>query len=373
MARRGDGIYLRGRTWWLDFLHEGKRHVVRIGRGINRTAAGEIARVQRAAILKGEVGIGGPKWADLTIDKAVELFLAWATTNKRPRTARLYRGCLRRVTRALGGGRRLGEITSFDLERYKKGRVDAGASVIVNRELACLSTLYNRCAEWGKYEGANPVARVKAVRESRGRLRFLEPGEEGRLLAAAPEPLRTMILVGSNTGLRLLSEGLELRWADVDLVRGILTVPAAYAKSGKTRSVPINSALRAVLAARRTAARADVEHVFAKPDGTPYRSIRTTFETACKAAGLKGVTPHGLRHTFASRLAMAGVDSRTIQELGGWASLGMVQRYTHLSPTHKAEAVERIASNFPTGFTTPATPRRPTSRNPAKALAVSVV
>ena len=61
-----------------------------------------------------------------------------------------------------------------------------------------------------------------------------------------------------------------------------------------------------------------------------------------------------LRHTFASRLAMAGVDPRTIQELGGWASLEMVQRYTHLSPTHKAEAVERIASNSPTLFTTPA-------------------
>ena len=51
---------------------------------------------------------------------------------------------------------------------------------------------------------------------------------------------------------------------------------------------------------------------------------------------------------------MAGVDLRTIQELGGWASLGMVQRYAHLSPTHKAEAVERISPNFPTGFTTPA-------------------
>ena len=43
---------------------------------------------------------------------------------------------------------------------------------------------------------------------------------------------------------------------------------------------------------------------------------------------------------------MAGVDPRTIQELGGWASLDMVQRYTHLSPTHKAEALERIVSNF---------------------------
>jgi site-specific recombinase XerD len=50
------------------------------------------------------------------------------------------------------------------------------------------------------------------------------------------------------------------------------------------------------------------------------------------------------RHTFASRLAMAGVDPRTIQELGGWRSLLMVQRYAHLSPVHQAAAVERIAS-----------------------------
>jgi site-specific recombinase XerD len=49
-----------------------------------------------------------------------------------------------------------------------------------------------------------------------------------------------------------------------------------------------------------------------------------------------------LRHTFASRLVMAGVDLRTVQELGGWSALELVQRYTHLSPGHKAEAVERI-------------------------------
>ena len=50
---------------------------------------------------------------------------------------------------------------------------------------------------------------------------------------------------------------------------------------------------------------------------------------------------------------MAGVDLRTVQELGGWASLRMVERYSHLSPSHKAEAIERLASNFPTLFTTP--------------------
>jgi site-specific recombinase XerD len=86
---------------------------------------------------------------------------------------------------------------------------------------------------------------------------------------------------------------------------------------------------------------------------SPYRSIRSTFEDACARAKLADVGPHTLRHTFASRLAMAGVDLRTIQELGGWATLKMVERYAHLSPKHKAEAVERIAENFPTEITTP--------------------
>ena len=74
MARRGDGIYQRGKTWWLDFMHDGRRHYVRLGR-VNRTVAGEIAAVKRAAILKGEAGIGGPKRADLTFDKAADRFL----------------------------------------------------------------------------------------------------------------------------------------------------------------------------------------------------------------------------------------------------------------------------------------------------------
>jgi hypothetical protein len=48
MARRGDGLYLRKHTWWLDFIHEGRRHVVRIGKNISRTVAGEIAVTKRS-------------------------------------------------------------------------------------------------------------------------------------------------------------------------------------------------------------------------------------------------------------------------------------------------------------------------------------
>lgn len=63
-----------------------------------------------------------------------------------------------------------------------------------------------------------------------------------------------------------------------------------------------------------------------------------------EAARLEGVTWHALRHTFASRLVAAGVDLRTVQELGGWRTLSMVQRYAHLSPGHLAAAVEKIVA-----------------------------
>ena len=61
-----------------------------------------------------------------------------------------------------------------------------------------------------------------------------------------------------------------------------------------------------------------------------------------------------MRHTFASRLVMNGADLRTVQELGGWKSMSMVERYSHLSDRHKAEAVELIGrKNFTTLSTTP--------------------
>ena len=53
--------------------------------------------------------------------------------------------------------------------------------------------------------------------------------------------MRTLILVGLHTGIRIQAEALQLRWEGVDLRRGIPTVQAAYAKNGKTRSVPLNS------------------------------------------------------------------------------------------------------------------------------------
>ena len=124
------------------------------------------------------------------------------------------------------------------------------------------------------------------------------------------------------------------------MIKRLLIVDAAYAKSGHMRAVPLNSKALAILTRLHDHKRGD--WVFCRQDGTPFLSIQHGFRLTCQRAGLKDVTPHTLRHTFCSRLVQAGVDLRTVQELGGWKSLDLVERYGHLSPTHKAQAIERI-------------------------------
>jgi integrase len=94
------------------------------------------------------------------------------------------------------------------------------------------------------------------------------------------------------------------------------------------------------------------EPVFRCPYRQPDRFFPKAVERAQKAlkgsrmdtSRLDGYTWHCNRHTFASRLVMAGVDLRSVQALGGWRTLAMVQRYSHLAPEHLREAVERLVA-----------------------------
>ncbi|PYN86311.1 MAG: hypothetical protein DMD87_17850 [Candidatus Rokuibacteriota bacterium] len=128
-------------------------------------------------------------------------------------------------------------------------------------------------------------------------------------------------------------------------------------KNGQARRVPLNSSARGALmdlaAERRRPnephepvtreAYRTVSREFVRAVGAAQMTLRASGRPD-EAARLGGVTWHALRHTFASRLVAAGVDLRTVQELGGWKILSMVQRYAHLSPGHLVAAVEKIVA-----------------------------
>ena len=355
--KTGDGIYFRPSkkqpankkrlvgSWWIDTRIGGKRYIRRLGKGITRQSAEELATVFRSKVLRGESGIGAPK--DITFDKAVEIFLEHSAANCSQHTVDDYRQSVRQLEKTFAG-KRLSQITIFALEGHKRARIKQGAKVRVNRELQAARRIFNISKAQKRFGGESPFPAVKLLKEPKQKVRFLDDEEEERLLAACDPQLRTVCILGIYCGLRIQREALTLRWGAVDMAPGLLTVESAYAKSGKSRTIPMNSIVRESVQEHRRQAKdtSSGAHVFLNRRGEPYArrsGIRKAFDTACDRAKIHGATPHIGRHTFASRLVMAGVDLRTVQELGGWASLAMVERYAHLAPEHKFEAVERLA------------------------------
>jgi integrase len=149
------------------------------------------------------------------------------------------------------------------------------------------------------------------------------------------------VIAALHTGFRA-SELLSLTWEDVDFRRRVITVRAAYAKNGESRSVPMNAVLTETLHMVRMNASVVIGPVFCSRNGTPYRSFRMAFERAIRQAGIEGLVFHDLRHSFASRLVMSGIDLPTVQVLMGHKEISMTLRYTHLTTDHKQQAVRAL-------------------------------
>lgn len=343
-------LYQRGKSWYYDFWHRGERYRGCIGQ-VSKTVAKEILTKKKAEAVEGRYELPTKKLSPRLEDFATEYF-AYYQANRRPRSVIRHTTSWHAMQPFLGG-KRLDEIVPLDLERYRRQRKQKGRSdVTINRELSFLRHLYTMAITWGKAT-ENPVKKVRFARENNGRIRWLSLDEEACLLAHCGPQLRPLVLTALHTGFRR-SELLSLTWHDVDFRRRVVTVQAAYAKNGDARSVPMNDVLTTTLQAIKMTATPD-GLAFRNRNGRPYKSFRTAFETAVKKAEVVDFTFHDLRHTFASRLVMSGVDLPTVKELLGHKDISMTLRYAHLSTGHKQHAVrllEHFEEKVPTIFTT---------------------
>ena len=85
----------------------------------------------------------------------------------------------------------------------------------------------------------------------------------------------------------------------------------------------------------------NLEYVFTYKS-KPLKSVRTAFENACIRAGIKNLTFHTLRHTFATRLVLSGVDLATVSKLLGHSTIQMTMRYSHPTPEALKNAVYKL-------------------------------
>jgi integrase len=272
---------------------------------------------------------------------------------------------------ALFKGRLAADITSKDVEDFKAAfaqdpvrrvpgkrkrpgrsrsrstKETARAVATVNAYLKYLKAVFSRAVRQGRL-GYNPVHAVKLYRENNARNRCLSAEEESRLLSALSPRLRALVTMVLHTGMRR-GELRALRWDDIDFATGTLRI--RQDKAGDGRWVTLNSVAKATLLGLRREQRILGPYVFCSPLGKFLHNWEREWRPALEAAQIPDFRFHDCRHTFASRLTMAGVDLYTVQRAGGWKTQVMVQRYAHLSPDHMKAAVERLATVLPDGGT----------------------
>jgi integrase len=142
--------------------------------------------------------------------------------------------------------------------------------------------------------------------------------------------------IAFNPGMRQ-GEQFNMVWKNIDLERRLITIPRS--KHGGIRHTELNDAFVVALLQAHAQGNGS-EYVFLNCYGRKLSEPREWFKAAVKMAGIPRITWHCLRHIFASRLVMAGVDLRKVQELMGRRTIQMTCRYAHLGPQHRPSAVQ---------------------------------
>lgn len=157
------------------------------------------------------------------------------------------------------------------------------------------------------------------------------------------QPTSVSCTVGEGGGVQIhfrASEQWNLRWSDIDLERKTLTIRRQKSKKGE-RHIRLNQvAINSSQSIRKKTGASAVPFLNSK--GTPMNTHGDWFDPAVIEGQDSREMWHKNRHTFASRLAMAGVDIRTIAQLMGHGTTQTFMRYAHLSPDHNQSAVDRV-------------------------------
>jgi integrase/recombinase XerC len=236
--------------------------------------------------------------------------------------------------------KRIRGATPIDLRRYlAQLRQEEYSRATIARKLATLRSFYKFLARQGEV-ARSPVLTVRTPRQERRLPKFLEPKEVERLLAA---PVGDDLLALRDAAILeiLYSTGMrvsELVGLDLEHIDTIGEVARVRGKGKRERLAPLGSyALRALeryLEARARTEPAEEKAVFVNRHGRRLsaRSVRRKLAKYLAVAGLDAkVSPHTLRHSFATHMLERGADLRAVQELLGHRSLSTTQIYTHVT------------------------------------------
>lgn len=247
------------------------------------------------------------------------------------------------------GKNKLDDIKPFAIENWRRKKIKDGRKpATANRDINALKAALQRAVNWGLIE-SNPLTTIKPLKiDNNPNVRYLTDNEEKGLRKAldarekrlGTDYLKPMVILSLNTGLRR-GEMLNLEWQDINFNQSLLTIRGQAAKSGQTRHIPLNDEALETIKQWQLFCNGN-KLVFPSKNGIKIQNVNSPWRKLIKTAGISDFRFHDLRHSFASKLVMAGVDLNTVRELLGHADIKMTLRYAHLSTEVKAAAVQKL-------------------------------
>jgi integrase len=334
------GVYVKGNRWYIDYYVNGKRkrEVVNItGKDpatITLRDAEKAFSIRKAEIAQGKFDIINTQ-KQVKFEVLLNDYLEWAKDNHRSYQRDVT---ISKVLERFFKGMHINTISSWHVEKYKsKRKADGLCLSTVNRELTVLKRIFNLGIQW-KLVNENPVTGVKFFKIPIQKPRVLSEEEFKMLYNSASEHLKPILFVAISTGMRK-GEILNLQWKDINFEENYIVVRDS--KNYESRDIPISDLLKRALLRLKQVDREE-DYLFCYHDKKPIEYLYRSFGTALKRSGINKCTFHTLRHTFATRVVMAGVDIVTLKELLGHKTIQMTMRYSHPSPEHKKRAVNLV-------------------------------
>lgn len=244
-----------------------------------------------------------------------------------------------------GESKRLVDIDNDDLNKAARTIYPAASDSTINRQLITpMSAIYNMAAD----EGHVPAKRFRRRKEPAGRLRWLTPEEAESLLYHSDPHLLPIIAFLLGSGCRV-SEALNLDESNLHLESRQAFIP--HTKNGELKMVEFPLRTKRIMASAQLP---QAGRVFRTPKGDPYETgtgsggqIAVAFTKARKGARLgDDVTPHSLRHTFATWHYAMNKDLVSLMARGGWKDPKMAMRYTKLAPADLRERLQQFGWDF---------------------------
>src|SRR5665811_1863808 len=281
-------------------------------------------------------------------EQAIERFIRVQDgRNRSPQTLRAYRSDLNQLAGWLHAENKFlidpVDVTTDDLNDFLASLAHRGVSGVSRaRKLAAIREFYRSLYNSGVLEHS-PVDGVDTPKRERKSRTSLTPEEYNRLLAAAGAHPRDFCILTlfTQTGIRI-SELCDLRLDDIDLDAAILTVRVGKGLAARTIELE-KKGIRATKTWLAMRPSTYYDHLFLNRDEEPLKEwgVRDLLHKYCVQAGItKRVTPHSLRHTFASAKAQSGVSPFQLKEWLGHARLDTTSIYVHMAKQNAKKVME---------------------------------